>query len=232
MRTKTWCGIGVLASIVASVGAAGAADLAVKAPVYKAPPPVYLSDWSGFYLGVNGGGAWANATYDDSFFDVKPSGGLFGGHAGYNWQYGSVVTGLEVDFDGADIKGSVPFVFVPFPGIRLPATEDTKFDELATARARLGYLVLPNLLAYGTAGVAWGHVEVTDTVSILGSQSSAANLFGWTAGAGLEYKLLDHVLVRGEYLHYGFGQTGISNFDGNNIKANVDAVRGGVSYKF
>jgi outer membrane immunogenic protein len=218
----------VLASIVASAGAAGAADLAVKAPIYKAPPPVILSDWAGFYLGINGGYGWGNAKDDDSFFDTKPKGGLFGGHAGYNWQYGSVVAGVEVDFDGADIKDSLGFAAV-FQDHLGNATHEVKFDELATARARLGYLVLPNLLAYGTAGPGWGHSEITDTFTsptLVATGSSAANQFGWTAGAGLEYKLLEHVLVRGEYLHYDFAK------DSNGVKTTIDTLRGGVSYKF
>lgn len=220
MRTKLWGGIGVLASIAASVGAAGAADLAVKAPVYKAPP-VILSDWSGFYLGINAGYGWGDSKFDISFFDTKPKGGLFGGQAGYNWQYGAIVAGVEVDFDGADIKESFDFRVFGVPG---HFTHEVKFDELATARARLGYIVLPNLLAYGTAGPGWGHSEVTNT--FFSPFSSGANEFGWTAGAGLEYKLFEHVLVRGEYLHYDFAK------DSNGVKTTIDTIRGGVSYKF
>jgi len=101
MRTKLWCGIGVVASIAAGVGAASAADLAARAPVYKAPPPVILSDWAGFYIGIHGGYGWGDTSFDNFTGDnAKPKGGLFGGHAGYNWQYGNVVTGLEADFDG------------------------------------------------------------------------------------------------------------------------------------
>src|SRR5258707_15229574 len=111
MRTKLWYGIGLLASIVAGAGSAVAADLAVKAP----PPgvmPAYLSDWAGFYIGINGGGGWGDITIPNFFrgggeLKTSPSGGLFGGHAGYNWQYGSGVARVEGDFDGADIKGTV-----------------------------------------------------------------------------------------------------------------------------
>src|SRR5215470_2402049 len=106
MRTKFWCGIALLTSIMAGVSAAGAADLAVKAPAYKAPP-VILSEWAGFYIGVNGGYSWGDFK-NDAGFSEKPKGGLVGGHAGYNWQYGSVVAGVEVDFDGADIKETKP----------------------------------------------------------------------------------------------------------------------------
>src|SRR5258708_32903720 len=104
MRTKLWYGIGLLASIVAGAGSAVAADLGVRAP----PPglaPVYLSDWAGFYVGINGGGGWAETTFD--FFpgnNAKPAGGLIGAQSGYHWQYGSLVGGLEVDFDGPGIE--------------------------------------------------------------------------------------------------------------------------------
>jgi outer membrane immunogenic protein len=221
MGTKFWCGIGLLASVVAGAGSAVAADLPVKAP----PPgvmPAYLSDWAGFYIGINGGGGWGTTTFDFSTLDnAKPSGGIFGGHAGYNWQYGSVVAGLEVDFDGADIKTTDPF------GL------EQKTDELASARARAGYLFFPSLLAYGTAGAGWGHTTLTDTNGSLTGVpgfSSAVSQFGWVAGAGLEYKLVDHVLLRAEYLHYDFGKTTFPGID--SVKETVDTVRGGLSWKF
>jgi Outer membrane protein beta-barrel domain len=103
----------------------------VRAPVYKAAP-VIISDWAGFYLGVNGGGGWANYTFDYATpANGTGSGGLVGGHAGYNWQYGNAVAGMEVDFDGADLKNTDVY------GLQ------HKTDELASARARLGYVVIP-----------------------------------------------------------------------------------------
>ncbi len=219
MRTNLWCGIGLLASIVAGAGSAAAADLPVKAPP-PAAMPVYLSDWAGFYIGINGGGGWANTTFDAApAFDMKPSGGLVGGHAGYNWQYGSVVAGVEADFDGADIKATV----APFGHLGV----QDKTDELATARARLGYVFFPNVLAYGTAGAAWGHSELLNNNT---GFTSATTQFGWTAGAGLEYKLIDHVLLRAEYLHYDFAKTTFTGF--GPVRETIDTVRGGLSYKF
>jgi outer membrane immunogenic protein len=250
---RFWGSVTLVASVAASAGAAGAADLAVKGPIYKAPPAV-ISDWSGFYVGVNGGYGWGDTKFDDKtnltgplYFeeycclyvprhdslitnlDGKPKGGLVGGHAGYNWQYGLVVAGLEVDFDGADLKDSG---VLGTKGITT-FERSIKFDELATARARLGYVVLPNLLAYGTAGAGWGHSELTVSTSIPGttvSNSSNVNNFGWVAGAGLEYKLWEHVLVRAEYLHYDFGK--VTYGDGLNANSTIDVVRGGLSYKF
>jgi outer membrane immunogenic protein len=212
---KFWHGIGLLASIAAGAGSAAAADLAVKAP----PPglaPAYLSDWAGFYIGIHGGGGWASTTFDVfTPLNGKLSGGLVGGHAGYNWQYGSVVAGLEADFSGADIKQTVLGL-------------EEKTNELASARARLGYVFLPNLLAYGTAGAGWGHTEF----SVPGATLETLNQFGWTAGVGLEYKLTNHVLLRVEYLHYDFGKAEVANVLGDNVKETVDTVRGGLSWKF
>jgi outer membrane immunogenic protein len=240
MRKQFWKGIAALAAVVAGAGVAGAADLAVKAPVYKAPPPpVILSDWSGFYIGVNGGYGWGDTKFDDAFNNfffnnAKPKGGVFGGHAGYNWQYGKVVTGVEIDFDGADIKGtdSVSFFNDREDGTTT-LSRTVKFDELATARARLGYAILPDLLAYGTAGVAWGHSSLTYAVSNRFGSASAeadANNFGWAAGAGVEYYLGHGFIVRGEYLHYDFAKTTYGN--GANASTAIDVARGGLSYKF
>jgi opacity protein-like surface antigen len=246
----------VLASIVAGVGVAEAADLAVKAPVYKAAP-VILSDWSGFYIGVHGGYGWGHSSIDTpdfsylevdtkkgdtirlSSFDASPKGGVVGGHAGYNWQYGSVVTGLEIDFSAADIKtagtvGTFLLECLPSPGT---ISRSMKFDELATARGRLGYLVLPSLLAYGTAGAAWGHSTMTGAVSVPNvfsvSGDASANNFGWVAGGGLEHKLWEHVLVRVEYLHYDFVKTTyVTPAFTTNVATSIDVVRAGLSYKF
>ncbi len=241
MGRKFWEGLGLLASIVAGAGPAAAADLAVKAPVYKAPPAI-ISDWAGFYIGINGGYGWGDTKFDDDFFgslpNPKPKRGLVGGHAGYNWQYGSVVTGLEVDFDGADIKDSRPERRCV--DSCYTQTMSAKFGQLATARARLGYLVLPDLLAYGTAGLGWGHSTVDERFSGGFAAEGNANNFGWVAGAGLEYKLWSNFIARAEYLHYEFGKTtyNLSEIGGGGLndifsaRTSIDVVRGGLSYKF
>jgi outer membrane immunogenic protein len=221
MRTKYWSGIGVLASIVAGVGAAGAADLATKAPVYtKAPPPVILSDWAGFYIGAHGGGGWNSSSFNDIFgnsYSAKPSGGLGGGHVGYNWQWGQVVAGFEGDFDGASINGTDTLGVV-----------GVKTDELASIRGRLGYSFVPNVLAYGTAGVGFGHTQFTWLDGLAPNESIWQT--GWVAGGGLEYKFTPNWILRAEYLHYGFDSGSTNSF--STIKNDLDVVRGGVSYKF
>jgi outer membrane immunogenic protein len=158
---------------------------------------------------------------------------------GYNWQYGSMVGGLEVDFDGADIKqSSVTSGVTTVPALNNQAfllSRQFKIDELATARARLGYVILPSLLAYGTAGAAWGYSSADFSGGPVFA-STNADLFGWAAGAGLEYKLMEHLLMRAEYLHYDFAK---ASYDRANIvphtvnaTTQVDVARAGLSYKF
>lgn len=235
---------------VCGCGVALAADLNV-APVYtKAPVLAPAYSWAGFYVGVNAGGGWANNKFDadpaDSSFandqsflfnsiNGKGSGGVFGGHAGYNWQFGNVVTGIEGDWDASNLRYS--------DGDRDDTGTSFKHttDELASLRARIGYLLTPSLLAYGTAGGGWGHSTIPARPEfVAGFTDFNAWQSGWVAGAGLEYRLFEHVLVRGEYLHYGFGSksTGDHTDIGtetslpSTLHESVDVVRGGVSYKF
>jgi outer membrane immunogenic protein len=222
MRTKFWSSIGLLASIAASVGAAGAADLAVKAPVYKAPPPpVILSDWAGFYLGINGGGGWGDTTVNGSP-NLKQTGGLIGGHAGYNWQFGQVVIGVEGDADAAFLSKDA----IVTDGAGNVGTGKVKTEALESIRGRLGYVVLPQLLAYGTGGVGFGQSKLSDT---FGDNASLSQT-GWVAGGGLEYKLWGPLIGRVEYLHYGFDSKTVPLV--GPVKESVDTVRAGLSYKF
>lgn len=223
MRTKLLGSISLLA-IVAGSGAATAADLAK--PVYKAPPPppVVISDWAGFYIGVNGGGGWADNKFSNFSRDNGTgTGGVFGGQVGYNWQFGNIVTGVEGDFDGASLSYTDPDAF------------KHKTDELASARARLGYTLLPNLLAYGTGGFGWAHSSIGTSPTFPGGTGSSVSQPGWAAGAGIEYKVFGPLIARGEYLHYGLSSENIdpnSAFGASSLKESIDVVRGGLSYKF
>jgi len=230
-------------------GAAQAADMPLKAPPRAAP--VY-NDWTGFYLGVHGGYGWGKGKPDDSdaiadltdpsFHDPKPKGGVFGGHAGYNWQTGRFVGGLEVDYSFASLKETQSFsdTFENCDGdCTFSRTLRSKVDALASARARSGFLVTDSLLAYGTAGIGWARSQATATfTNCLQCETETftakSNNFGWVAGGGLEYKLTQNILLRGEYLHYDFGSVGYAFEDGPtvNVKLTVDVARGGLSFKF
>jgi outer membrane immunogenic protein len=216
--------LGLLAFTLTSVGALAAAN---AADMYRAPEPsgggykdapVY-SSWSGFYVGVAGGGGWVKTSFDpiNAPLNAKPSGGIFGGYAGYNMQFGSMVAGVEADFSGADIKKTVLGI-------------GEKTDELGSVRGRLGYTVTPSLLAYGTAGFGWGH----STIDAPGFGSRNADQNGWVAGGGLEYKIFNNWIARAEYLHYDFGKEKFNFpvFFPPIMSETIDIVRGGVSYKF
>jgi outer membrane immunogenic protein len=236
MRNLLLSAVGTLAS-AAIAGSALAADLPVRMPAAPvAVAPIYIPEWAGFYLGVHGGGGWDNATFDApnlgiAFPGMNMSGGLVGGQAGYNWQYGQVVTGLEVDYSAADISQSS---FVLVPGFVDPVGRYAKVDQLASIRGRIGWAWMQNLLVYGTGGFGGGHVSGQAVVDGI-SSSADENAFGWVAGAGLEYRLFEHLMLRAEYLHYGLGRVSFPNLVGNfNVDARneIDVVRGGLSYKF
>ena len=277
MRRDFLVGIGLLASIVAGAGSAVAADIPLRpAPPAAAPatccaPP---PPWLGFYVGIHGGGGWGRESIDPGFFDSRdvfppffdffsppnssPKGGVFGFQFGHNWQWGPVVGGLEIDFSGADIKETTTFFDPFFPTSRF-FNRDFKINELASARGRLGYLIFPNWLLYGTAGIGWGHSRETTTetdtfpapgtapgVPFFRTETSEMNQFGWVAGVGLEWMFWNNWLLRGEWLHYDFGRTNhlglvgpafvggatTSTFFPETVRTTVDVARAAVSYKF
>src|SRR4029077_12785615 len=103
--------------------------------------------------------------------DPNPKGGLVGGHAGYLWQWGTAVGGLEIDYSATGIKEDQ--TIVPPDNLLITETISSKIDALGSARARLGWLWTPNLLAYGTAGIGLAHSKLSDSFSIAGVHTSA-----------------------------------------------------------
>ena len=97
-----------LVSLAALTGTAAAADLPPRpapAPYYKAPVAVPVYNWTGFYIGINGGGGFGRSQWDTTG-GFNTSGGLVGGTVGYNYQFGQAVVGVEGDIDWADINGT------------------------------------------------------------------------------------------------------------------------------
>lgn len=249
-------------SLLVLAGPALAADL----PSVKAPPPAIAASWAGFYLGVHGGYGWSKDEFSQSdnfalaarqhINGVKSQGAVYGGHAGYNWQFGRAVTGLEIDLSATGIKGDNSISEVTPTGggatrtLTLGLAE--KVQYLGSARARLGWLPTDNLLLYGTAGLAWERLDSTASrllvdsppapLSDLTTTKSAIDKFGWVAGAGAEVMLgSPNWIGRVEYLHYDFGQvmnaaasfSGGFGFDSSTAGSQtIDLVRAGVSYKF
>ena len=209
------------ACLLALTGAASAADLAAR-PYTKAPVAVAsVYNWTGFYLGIVGGGAWEAASGDP-----KMKGGFVGGTAGYNWQTGNVVFGIEADGTWADVSASAAAA-VPGFGV---VTVSSKTDAMGTVRGRIGYAV-NNVLFYGTGGYAW--IDNKITLSALGVAVSDSKFHsGWTVGAGVEAFFAPQWSVKGEYLYRSLG--GETYFTGAlpSGTVNFHTVQVGVNYHF
>jgi hypothetical protein len=231
-----------------------------KAPISPAPPPW---NWSGFYIGAHGGYGWKRNDFAEvisvtplaTLGGIDSNGWVLGGQAGYNWQYGRWVAGLELDGSATRIRGdSTPLVRNFAGGITITDIESDDVKYLGTARARLGAVPFANwdVLFYGTAGLAWERRNRIDTTTLVvpaTTQFSASTTphdhFGWVAGAGAEFRLgATNWIGRIEYLHYDFGTvestTAVSTtpatpggtFADSAGRQTIDVVRGGLSYKF
>jgi outer membrane immunogenic protein len=198
------------ALVVLSVGTANAADLPIGVPV--APPSVLIpTTWDGPYVGLNVGGRRLN---DRISTTALPTGSTFSGtlntwgamgglQAGYNWQFGNVVAGVEVD---ANVLGAGSTQTNSALGI----TDSIKSPGfLLTVRPRLGWAFDHRTLVYGTAGYAFETVQVNDSVIFGGPTSALSDVSGrqsgWTAGGGLEYAFSRGVSAKIEYLYVGLG---------------------------
>jgi outer membrane immunogenic protein len=212
--------------LVAGSFSAQAAD--IPHPVYKGARPVVVAyyNWTGFYVGVNAGYGWG--TSDWSLVPTasnKPKGFIAGGTVGYNYQVGSIVYGLEGDFDWSNVKATANCAAL--------VTCETSNSWLATFRGRLGY-AFDRWMPYITGGGAYGNVKATVSVPVLGlSGSSSSDQLGWALGVGLEYAFLSNWSAKIEYLHVDLGSfnTGPSPLV-NNVSFKEDIVRGGLNYKF
>jgi len=208
------------ASYLAVTGIAYAADMT---PVVKAPPRPVVPSWTGFYMGIHGGVAGFNAKQDTHVTPgsqhTQPEGlcedvftgtcrfsdtsGALGGQAGYNWQMQNWVLGVEGDGSWLNAKASV---FFPTGNNRTDGTASNKLDWLASARARLGFVVADGAaLIYGTGGVAWaginsGWIENAGYNALLNK-----TLTGWVAGGGVEAIVSRNWTFRVEALWYDFG---------------------------
>jgi outer membrane immunogenic protein len=167
------------AVVLALAGAAQAADMPLKAP-----PPAPAYSWSGWYVGINGGGAWSSSssgTFSGSpdtaiFFannefptslPVSGSGAFGGLQTGYNWQLTpSWLIGVETDIQLGNYAGSAVAAPAPTGGFVPFATQVSQQSTwFGTLRARLGWLATQTLLVYGTGGLAYGQTE-TDTTTV------------------------------------------------------------------
>jgi outer membrane immunogenic protein len=240
-----------IAVMALTTSAVHAADLGMR-PYAPPPPALPVSNWTGFYFGVNGGFGGDRYQYPFSVGAIpalglgpvsgtstlNSSGGFGGAQAGYNWQFAPAwVAGVEADFDGADIQGMATTTTT---SPTASGNIGTKLDWFGTVRGRVGYLVTPSALLYATGGWVYGHTTSTASAAALGlaiSSSVGRDQNGWTAGGGLEYAVNQWLSFKTEYLFIDLGSANIaSGVSGGvpfslNEKTTVHTVKAGLNFK-
>jgi outer membrane immunogenic protein len=245
-----------LASIAFTALAAGPA-LAADRPVYRRPvvvaTPMY--SWTGPYVGVGAGYGSGRSNQTDpgiscTFFGTCPvgciedddeclpadgsyrlRGGILGGGAGFNWQLGRWVYGVEGDYSWTGISGSSSTCGAASP---IPHPCGTDLQSLGTLRGRIGYAagVIGNWLPYVTGGLAVGTVRGWDALFPASGSDFRA---GWTVGAGVETAITQNWTLKVEYLHVDLGSRQTFNVVPSvpeTVSLTADVVRLGLSYKF
>jgi outer membrane immunogenic protein len=129
-----------------------------------------------------------------------------GGQAGYNWQRGTWLFGLEADIQGSDERATADVCTVAGcpPGTTF-LTGNYKLDWFGTARGRVGFLPTERVLLYATGGLAYGHLSANAPLIPLSWGTTHA---GWTVGAGVEAAIDQHWSVKLEYLYMDLGNVG------------------------
>jgi outer membrane immunogenic protein len=195
-----------------------AADAVMEPPPAPAvpmeEPPV--NTWSGPYAGVSVGYGFAGETEDETFATtVDTDGFLLGAFAGYNYQVGNIVAGAEADIGYSWAEGT-----------DLGLTSESGVE--GSLRARLGYVVSPNILLYATAGGAAKDLEISG-----GGVSDSNTMIGWTAGAGADMMVTEQIFGRVEYRYTDFGSDTFSTSLGDaDISDKDHRVTVGLGMKF
>jgi outer membrane immunogenic protein len=231
-------------SLAALSGSAMAADLPARP--YKAPPPVIapMYDWSGFYIGANGG--WGESR---NCLDVLPltglaisdgcvsrSGGLLGGQFGYRWQSAQFVFGVEAQGDWANLRGShVSLVNPAF-------TTGVKVDGLGLFTGQIGYAWNNSLLYLkGGAAVTSNRLDIVQISTGIDVASASSTRWGGAVGVGWEYGFAPNWSVGIEYDHLFMGDSNNSfsvinpvaaAFLNDRISQDVDMITVRVNYRF
>jgi outer membrane immunogenic protein len=214
-------------ALLTLVGSAAAADIPRR--VERAAPPVpYVApmyNWTGFYVGINGGGGFGTGSLSGrpSTGDFDTSGGLVGGTAGYNWQSNQIVWGLETDIDWSNIEGSRT--------CRGGLHCEVRNEWLGTVRGRVGY-AMDRWMPYVTGGLAYGDVNARVT----GFPGRSDTRTGWTVGGGVEFALWAPWTAKVEYLYVDLGDFACGRSCGaaapDNVEFRSHIVRAGLNYRF
>jgi outer membrane immunogenic protein len=224
-----------------SAGAAGAADLAVKAA------PVALYNWTGCYVGGHVGGAFSEYTATNlagSGASHDSSGFVGGGQIGCDYQFAPAwVLGVEGQGAWTSLKESHASHVTSFTtGATVPSQFTVSNDALASATARLGYSFVDRWLFYVKGGAAFTNEKVNDAFTndfgIAVDPSTSTLRVGGTVGTGVEWALGRNWSATLEYDYYDFGSKALRLKDGNtfvsvsSFKDTIHAVTVGLNYRF
>jgi outer membrane immunogenic protein len=242
--------LGAVGLIALGMAPASAADLAAR-PYTKAPPPMVAAiyDWSGFYIGANGGWGSSRKCWDFTtpaavFVAAEgchnATGGVAGGQIGYRWQSAAWVFGLEGQGDWANLRGSNQSI--AFPAF----TNQSKIDAFGLFTGQVGYAFNTVLLyVKGGGAVTADRFNVNTTVgNVLAGTTGDQTRWGGTIGAGLEYAFAPNWSAGVEYDHLFMGNKAITFlnngvagvtgtlFGTDRIRQDVDLVTVRVNYRW
>lgn len=194
-----------------------AADTVFEEPPAPAAPmeepPV--ASWGGAYAGIQLGYGFGGQANDSVSGDIDTDGFIGGAFAGYNYDAGGIVAGLEADVNYSGVEGS-----------NGAAVAESGVD--GSLRARLGYAVTPDILPYVTAGGAAQRLEISD-----GAGSDSNTMLGWTAGVGTDVKVTESVFGRVEYRYTDFGSETFNTGSGDrSVDSSDHRIQFGVGMRF
>jgi outer membrane immunogenic protein len=213
---------GITLVTVGLAGSALGADMPVKAPLYKAPPPPVYT-WTGCYVGGHVGGGWVrddetnagainSANFPFGTTRTNDGSGVIGGvQGGCNYQFAPVwLVGFEGDFTWANIKATSDTAGLVNPTVVNHVNENYRW--LSDITARFGFIAADSLLVYVKGGVAWVHQDGgSNTTNAAGAVldviSGSATRAGWLIGGGGEFRIAPNWSVKVEYNFIDFKQT-------------------------
>lgn len=221
--------LALAAATMLTSSAAAAADLGPYRPGGTRPEttswaPTQIERWTGFYFGgtIGYGSSTTGVEGTTGTFNFNQTGGLGTLFAGYNWQLGNSVFGLEADIGTGTLGGSA---------IVGNNTISSELNAMGSLRARAGILTGPALLVYGTAGLAWADMDFK-----LNGMRASETLLGYQVGAGAEMMIAPQWTLRVEYLYTDLDKQRLSHGGlgaaQNTFDPDFHTVRAGLSFKF
>lgn len=270
MNTVSRLMLGLVAMVGLSTHVASAADLPARLPPMTAFQAIEsLPNWTGFYVGLTAGAALSEARHarvsfeDGSAYPGRVStrrstGVTVGGTLGYNQQIGHFVVGLEGDYSYLGLRNRTRLAYSdsftgPISGAyHADGSVRSSIDSFGTVRGRVGYLVTPSLLVYGTGGVAFADVKsragINEGFSVVNGPSTTLASYnghrsgfrtGFAYGGGVEYKIDSAWSVKVEALRlqlpasrlYAGNETAFG-YNIRKISNDFTVVRAGVNYAF